>query len=100
MGAVQNKNFAREVDSGSYEEQFEIADGSDIALSAKKTVVGGKPFIRVNIDYVGDGAIDLTRFNKCPYPDNGGCTMINDFQAHVTHEKTGATTWVKSAARA
>jgi hypothetical protein len=100
MGAAQNKNFAREVDSGSFEEQFEIADGTDIAVSAKKTVVGGKPFTRVNIDYVGDGAIDLARFDKCPYPADGGCTMINDFQAHKTHEKTGAATWASSAARA
>jgi hypothetical protein len=100
MSVVQTKNFAREVDSGSFEEQFEIADGSDIAVSAKKTVVGGKPFIAVTIDYVGTGAIDLTRFNKCPYPTGGGRTLINDFQAHKTHEKTGATTWVSSAARA
>lgn len=85
------RNFAREVDSGSWEEQFLVSTGaSDLT---KVQAVADEDGMIVKAVYKGSGAITLANYNGFPLG-----SVITDLQAFKTHIKVNATTWKSSAA--
>lgn len=94
MATGKKLNNASLSEGVSFQDRFnvDIADAENLACVQ---IFNSNSDERVIAFYKGAGAIDLTKYNGFPKG-----SLIHDEQAHKTHEKTGATTWVSSAARA
>jgi hypothetical protein len=84
-------NYAKEIDGASWADTYSITAGQDDLIVRGFQSVNG---IQIHAYYIGSSEITLTNYNGFPTG-----TIIEDLQAHITREKTGATTWVASAAR-
>ncbi|MGV8131553.1 MAG: hypothetical protein ACP5N7_05640 [Candidatus Pacearchaeota archaeon] len=99
MSAGKKLGFAREVDSGSWMDDYSIAlaDAANLVnVHAIRSVDNdGTTRTKVTADYVGTGAITLANYAGLPK-----YSLIYDWQAEKIHVKladSGTSTWKSTA---
>jgi hypothetical protein len=95
MGAGKKLGYAREVDSGSWMDDFNVT----LVAAAKLTNVHATKYVdndgtvreKVTADFIDTGAITLTDYAGFPK-----YSVIDDYQADLIHRKVadaGTSTW-------